>query len=229
MLDEIISLIDKIYQEQAEKRQAELKVLQAQIKPHFLYNTLDNLKWMAKAQGADEVAKAITSLSTYFRIFLSNGQEKITLAQEFKHTEAYLTMQKIRYGQKLNSTLELAEDARDLPMLKILIQPLVENAINHGLKPKETGGTIQVSARLIEDRLEIQVRDDGVGMDEATLAALREALQKEQMEGHYGLQNVLRRCRIEYGEKACLSIDSTLGAGTCVTLTLPVGGKEESV
>ena len=134
MLDEIISLIDKIYQEQAEKRQAELKVLQAQIKPHFLYNTLDNLKWMAKAQGADEVAKAITSLSTYFRIFLSNGQEKITLAQEFKHTEAYLTMQKIRYGQKLNSTLELAEDARDLPMLKILIQPLVENAINHGLK-----------------------------------------------------------------------------------------------
>ena len=229
MLDEIISLIDKIYQEQAEKRQAELKVLQAQIKPHFLYNTLDNLKWMAKAQGADEVAKAITSLSTYFRIFLSNGQEKITLAQEFKHTEAYLTMQKIRYGQKLNSTLELAEDARDLPMLKILIQPLVENAINHGLKPKENGGTIQVSARLIEDRLEIQVRDDGVGMDEATLAALREALQKEQMEGHYGLQNVLRRCRIEYGEKACLSIDSTLGAGTCVTLTLPVSGKEESV
>ena len=138
-------------------------------------------------------------------------------------------MQKIRYGQKLNSTLELAEDARDLPMLKILIQPLVENAINHGLKPKENGGTIQVSARLIEDRLEIQVRDDGVGMDEATLAALREALQKEQMEGHYGLQNVLRRCRIEYGEKACLSIDSTLGAGTCVTLTLPVSGKEESV
>ena len=138
-------------------------------------------------------------------------------------------MQKIRYGQKLNSTLELAEDARDLPMLKILIQPLVENAINHGLKPKENGGTIQVSARLIEDRLEIQVRDDGVGMDEATLAALREALQKEQMEGHYGLQNVLRRCRIEYGEKACLSIDSTLGAGTCVTLTLPVSGKEEAV
>ena len=181
MLDEIISLIDKIYQEQAEKRQAELKVLQAQIKPHFLYNTLDNLKWMAKAQGADEVAKAITSLSTYFRIFLSNGQEKITLAQEFKHTEAYLTMQKIRYGQKLNSTLELAEDARDLPMLKILIQPLVENAINHGLKPKENGGTIQVSARLIEDRLEIQVRDDGVGMDEATLAALREALQKGEI------------------------------------------------
>ena len=90
-------------------------------------------------EGADEVAKAITSLSTYFRIFLSNGQEKITLAQEFKHTEAYLTMQKIRYGQKLNSTLELAEDARDLPMLKILIQPLVENAINHGLKPKENG------------------------------------------------------------------------------------------
>ena len=138
-------------------------------------------------------------------------------------------MQKIRYGQKLNSTLELAEDARDLPMLKILIQPLVENAINHGLKPKKNGGTIQVSARLIGDRLEIQVRDDGVGMDEATLAALREALQKEQMEGHYGLQNVLRRCRIEYGEKACLSIDSTLGVGTCVTLTLPVGGKEESV
>ena len=82
---------------------------------------------------------------------------------------------------------------------------------------------------MIGDRLEIQVRDDGVGMDEATLAALREALQKEQMEGHYGLQNVLRRCRIEYGEKACLSIDSTLGVGTCVTLTLPVGGKEESV
>lgn len=229
MLDEIISLIDRIYEEQAEKRQAELKVLQAQIKPHFLYNTLDNLKWMAKAQGADEVAKAITSLSTYFRIFLSNGQEKITLAQEFKHTEAYLTMQKIRYGQKLNYTLELDEAARDLPMLKILIQPLVENAINHGLKPKENGGTIRVSASLLDDTLKIQVTDDGVGMDEGTLQTLRQALQSQQMEGHYGLQNVLRRCRIEYGEKAQLNIESAPGQGTCITLILPIDKKEESV
>ena len=204
-------------------------MLQAQIKPHFLYNTLDNLKWMAKAQGADEVAKAITSLSTYFRIFLSNGQEKITLAQEFKHTEAYLTMQKIRYGQKLNYTLELDEAARDLPMLKILIQPLVENAINHGLKPKENGGTIRVSASLLDDTLKIQVTDDGVGMDEGTLQTLRQALQSQQMEGHYGLQNVLRRCRIEYGEKAQLNIESTLGQGTCITLILPIDKKEESV
>ena len=227
MLDEILSLIDRIYEEQAQKRQAELKVLQAQIKPHFLYNTLDNLKWMAKAQGAEDVAKAITSLSTYFRIFLSNGQEKITLAQEFRHTEAYLTMQKIRYGDKLQYTLTLPETLKELPMLKILIQPLVENAISHGLKPKDGPVLIEVTACLRKDQLWIEVRDDGAGMDEKTLTSLREALAEDADTGHYGLVNVLRRCRVEYGEQAQLILESTEGQGTAVRLILPISSQTD--
>ena len=154
----------------------------------------------------------------------------IPLSDELKHAQLYVEIQNLRFENRVSVRWALDPAAAQCRIIKIVLQPLIENAIIHGIfeKPSKCG-RLAVAVRREPDGIRITIEDDGVGMDEATLAALREALQKEQMEGHYGLQNVLRRCRIEYGEKACLSIDSTLGAGTCVTLTLPVSGKEESV
>ncbi len=225
MLDEIANLIERIYQEQNEKRNAEMVALQAQIKPHFLYNTLDNLKWMAKKHGAEDVAKTITSLSTLFRIFLSNGQEMITIADEFKHTRCYLEIQSIRYKEKLSYSIDLDEDIKSLYIVKIIVQPLVENAIYHGIKPKLSGGHISIIGRRSDDFIEITVSDNGVGMTGEKLHSLNEMLEQMDSTQHFGLVNTRRRLRTIYGSYAGLFVEGEEFVGTTVTVRLPV--KEE--
>ncbi len=221
MLDEISRLIERNVQERSQKQEAELRVLQAQIKPHFLYNTLDNFKWLAKEAHADELAKAITSLSTYFRIFLSNGQEKITLAQEFKHTAAYLQIQKTRLKHQLQYTMELEEVCQNLPIIKIIIQPIVENALKHGFRLKEGVCEIHVRAAMHDSWLVITVTDNGLGMSEEQRCRLLADLQANVEGEHVGLMNTLRRLKIAYGEAAAIEIESALGKGTAVTLRIP--------
>lgn len=218
MLDRISELIGRIYKEQEEKRKAETAVMQAQIKPHFLYNTLDNLKWMAKEHGAEEVAAAITSLSTFFRIFLSNGKEMITIANEFKHTKAYLDIQSLRYKEKLSYEMELDDTIREYSTLKIMIQPMVENAIYHGIKPKDGPGHIWITGTPDGDFITFLIRDDGVGMSAETLTALRERLEKLDSSEHFGMVNTLTRLRAVYGQDASLSVDSEPSVGTTVTI-----------
>lgn len=218
MLDRIAELIDRIYKEQEAKRKAETAVMQAQIKPHFLYNTLDNLKWMAKEQGADEVAGAITSLSTFFRIFLSNGKEMITIAEEFKHTKAYLDIQALRYKNKLSYEMELDESIRQCPTLKIMIQPMVENAIYHGIKPKDGAGHIRIAGRRNGEFIEFIICDDGIGMSEEVLEKLNERLKNLDASEHFGMVNTLTRLRAVYGEDASLTVSSAISEGTTVTV-----------
>lgn len=225
MLDEIANLIERIYQEQNEKRVAEMVALQAQIKPHFLYNTLDNLKWMAKSHGAEDVAKTITSLSSLFRIFLSNGQEMITIADEFKHTRCYLDIQSIRYKEKLSYSINVEEDIKSLYIVKIIVQPLVENAIYHGIKPKEGNGHISIDGRKVDDFIEITVSDNGIGMTEEKLHDLNEMLKSMDSTQHFGIVNTQRRLRTIYGKDASLFIESKQLIGTTVTVRLPI--KEE--
>ena len=221
MLDEINQLIERIYEEQRQKRKTELQVLQGQIKPHFLYNTLDNVKWMAKRHGAEDIAKTITALSTFFRVFLSDGDEHITLEQEFKHTRSYLDIQQIRYNQLLTYELSLDEAVRDFKVVKIIVQPLVENAIYHGIKNKKRSGRIAVDGARDGDRVLIRVTDDGVGMDAPTLEALRASLDSSVRDGHYGLHNIRERLRLAYGDGGAVSIESVRGEGTTVTLAIP--------
>ena len=222
MLDEITRLIDTIYQEQSEKRKAEFIALQTQIKPHFLYNTLDNLKWMAKDYGAEDIAAAITSLSTYFRIFLSNGQEKISLRDELKHTRCYLDIQKMRYREKLSFSIEMEEAISDFITVKIIVQPLVENAIYHGIKPSRVNGHITIKAWQEEDSVYITVADNGVGMDRECLEALQKRLADMDSEEHFGMVNTLRRLKSAYGDKAEMKVESSLSTGTTVTIRIPV-------
>jgi two-component system sensor histidine kinase YesM len=232
MLDEINNLIKRIYEEQGEKRRLELQVLQAQIKPHFLYNTLDNVKWMAKEYGAEDIARTVTALSTFFRVFLSEGEEEISLEDEFRHTRSYLEIQQIRYGQLLSYETKLDESLAGARVIKIIVQPLVENAIYHGIKNKRQKGHIIVSARAAPEGIDIVVSDDGIGMDGQVLEGIRASIKAAEggsgdALGHYGLRNIAERLRLAYGEKAGIEIESVEGEGTKVTMHLPRVGKGE--
>lgn len=225
MLDHISKLIEQIYKEQSEKRSAELAALQAQIKPHFLYNTLDNIKWMAKDQGAEDVAKIITSLSTFFRTSLSNGQEFITLKEEIKHTKSYLDIQAIKYREKVRYNIYLDENIKNILIAKIILQPLVENSINHGIRPKDSIGTISISCSLYSNNLnkyiKITVEDNGVGMSESELANLRNNLEELNNSKSFGMINTLRRLRSFYGEDVIFEVESKENVGTKINILLP--------
>lgn len=225
MLDRIKELIDKIYEEQNAKRIAELNILQEQIKPHFLYNTLDNLKWMAKAQGAEDVAKTVTSLSNLFRISLSNGKDEITIKEEFKHTKCYLDIQALRYKEKLTYVMELDEDIKDLNITKIVIQPIVENAIYHGIKPKDGKGCIWINGYKNKDKIYIEIEDDGIGIVDDKLTDINNMLVKLDSDNHFGMVNILRRLKNNYGDDADLLITSEYMVGSKVVIIIPI--KEE--
>lgn len=159
-----------------QKREAELRSLQAHIKPHFLYNTLDTIHWMTRKKGADDVAEVVQSLSRLFRIGLSKGNDMIPLSDEIEHIQSYLIIQKTRYKDKLNYTLDAADDIKHLYVLKLLLQPIVENAIYHGIKERRGPGHIAITAKAEDGSLLLQVSDDGKGMPPDKLAMLRKLL-----------------------------------------------------
>lgn len=220
MIDELDHSMHQIKEKEEEKRIAELKVMQAQIKPHFLYNTLDNIKWMAKKSGADEVAQAITALSTYFRLSLSHGDEFVSLKQEFKHTKSYLDIQKMRYKEKLSYTIFLPTKLESLLITKIILQPIVENAIQHGIKNHTKNCTIEIRAEIQNDQLVLIVQDDGLGMNSNQLEELKENLMNPKYP-HYGMRNILSRLKYAYPH-AQLTIESQFQLGTIITIYIPL-------
>lgn len=144
MIEEISNLIDQVYHEQQRKRETELRVLQEQIKPHFLYNTLDTIQWMAQEHGAQDIVDMVSALTQLFRVGLSKGQEMIPLREELRHVESYLFIQKVRYEDKFDYTISINPGIDQLRVLKVILQPLVENAIYHGIKERRGKGHILV-------------------------------------------------------------------------------------
>lgn len=195
MIFKMSGLIDEIVEERNQKQRAEMEIMQAQIKPHFLYNTLDNLKWLAKQHGAEDVAKTITALSTYFRTFLASGQQVISLKQEFKHTKAYLDMQKIRF-KNLDYEIYCPKELEDIQVVKILLQPLVENSIHACTQPNTYKGKIIVSARVEGDTLMLIVEDNGCGLDTQQVQELLDYLHSKDTSKHFGLHNVYTRLKM---------------------------------
>jgi two-component system sensor histidine kinase YesM len=225
MVEEIENLIQMVYEEQRAKREAELKILQAQIKPHFLYNTLDTIQWMAQERNAPDIAQITVALTHLFRIGLSKGNEIIPLSEELKHVESYLIIQLARYEDKLSYHIDLPEALKSQHVLKLILQPLVENAIYHGIKPKRGPGTIDIQVHRNEQRLYIRVSDDGVGISAERLAELREMLQRTEnrpAEAGFGLYNVHERIVLTYGEPYGLFVDSKDHQGTVIEVCLPV-------
>lgn len=227
MISQIRDLLNAKMLEQENLKKAELRTLQAQINPHFLYNTLDTIVWMAEANKSDQVIEIVRALSSFFRIALSKGKDWISLRQELEHVQSYLTIQKMRYRDILDFRIEVDDSLLDSTILKLTLQPLVENALYHGIKTKRAGGEIVVSAQRGEqDRVVLEVRDDGVGFTPYKLVQIREMLAGEtdeitMKEGGFGLGNVNKRIKLYYGLPYGLAIESQYRGGTKVTVTIP--------
>lgn len=226
MIGKIRDLLDSKIKEQENLKKAEMRALQAQINPHFLYNTLDTIIWMAESKKYEQVVEIVSALSKFFRISLSKGRDWITIAEEVEQTRSYLTIQKIRYRDVLDFQIDFDERVSNNTVLKLILQPLVENALYHGIKNKRQGGTISVRAKMKnENEVLLEVEDDGIGFTEEKLAQLQAELADDsgdiRMESGFGIGNVNKRIRLYYGKQYGLSVSSKYNTGTCVTLVIP--------
>jgi len=231
MANRLKSMMEKSNQDAKKLRKAELRTLQAQINPHFLYNTLDAIVWKAEAGEKDEVIQLTSALSDFFRISLSSGADWIPISQEKKHIEGYLKIQQTRYRDILRYEIDIPDEIGKYYILKLLLQPLVENAIYHGIKIKRGGGIIKVSGRLEDGFLTFSVRDTGLGMTPTQLKELSDRMKKGQPTvseggGGFGLVNVNMRIRLYYNQENGLIIESN-SEGTEVRFSVPCRIREE--
>lgn len=217
---EIKRLLDENVKEQRLKRKSELKALQAQINPHFLYNTLDSIIWMSLADKKEEVVEMTASLAKLFRLSINKGHEMITVKDEVAHVSHYLTIQKFRYNYKLTYDIHCEKEVEDKMTLKLILQPLVENAIYHGLKNKEAGGHIDLRIYQEEANVVFQIIDNGVGMTPERLEHIYE-VRSENGSG-VGAKNVYERLQLLYGTRANINYISDLEVGTTVTIKIPI-------
>lgn len=230
MIEKLNELIGQVREEQKQLRIAEFRVLQAQINPHFLYNTLDTIVWLAEAGDQKKVVSMVGSLSDFFRTSLNQGKDIITLSEELQHVKSYLEIQKVRYQDILTYEIAVPEEFGFVAIPKITLQPLVENALYHGIKNKRGGGAIQVTAYTEENELVICVADSGIGMKPEQLEKVTNAIHNEDAteRASFGLYNVNERIRLNFGAEYGLSMESTYGEGTrsYVKLPLTVRGRE---
>lgn len=204
-------LMDKLMEAKLKEKEAELLALQSHINPHFLYNTLNSVYLMAEKIGAKNISKMVMSLSNIFKLSLNNGEYITTVGNEIEQVKNYLEIQNIRYSGKFDVEIDLEPGIEKEGMLKLLIQPLVENAIYHGIELKEEKGNISIRGRKNEDSLVFEVEDDGVGFD-LTIAR----------RSGYALKNIQERIQLHYGQEYGVYVDSVLGVGTKVTLVIGI-------
>lgn len=238
MAEQINVLIQKNIEEQQNIQKAEMKALQAQITPHFLYNTFDTIIWLAEEEKTDEVVKITKAFSEFLRISLSRGHEWITIAQELDHIKNYLTIQKIRYADILNYEIEADEEILNYKIIKLVLQPLVENAIYHGIKNKRGRGHLKVSANFTDEKkssIMFTVTDDGAGFTQERLAQVNDELENatldaEKLTSVYGLYNVNKKLKLYYGkETEGLVIQSEHNKGSCISFVIPCMAGEQNV
>ncbi len=222
MASRLQTLIDANRREQENLKKAELRTLQAQVSPHFLYNTLDAIVWLAEAHRSDEVIHITRALSDFYRISLSQGKDWIPLSEEVKHLTGYLTIQKIRYRDILDYKIDIPQPLQSGQILKLLLQPLVENAIYHGIKHRRGRGLVTVTGRESGGQLWLSVRDNGAGMSPERLREVRQGLggAGEGAAG-YGLYNVNQRIKLYYNQAQGIEIHSDQ-TGTVISLHVPV-------
>ncbi|MCI2050089.1 MAG: sensor histidine kinase [Lachnospiraceae bacterium] len=225
MVEQLGTLVEDIRVEQLNQRSLELKVLQEQINPHFLYNTLDAIIWLAESGQTEQVVEMVSALSNFFRTSLSKGRDYVTVAEEESHIRSYLEIQQFRYRDILDYEIHIPEEIKQYSILKLTLQPLVENALYHGIKNKRVLGHIVVSGEKAEENLVFTVKDDGIGMSEDQLAHVRRLISGEDKiewnSSGFGLSNVNQRLQLNYGSSYGVSIDSSQGQGTVTTVIVP--------
>lgn len=227
MVEEIRNLMERIRMEHERQRHYELLLLQAQINPHFLYNTLDSLMWLIRMKNQKDAESMLGALTRFFKTGLNKGREQVAVKDEISNVESYLTIQLMRYKKKLSFSIHLSDEIRQYIVPKLILQPLVENAIYHGIKGKEEGGTIVIDCRRTQDLVVLCVEDDGLGMPEDRLEKIQRMLSEGVVEDNesYGLTNVNERLKLFFGEGCTMKIESTQGAGTKVSIKI----REESM
>ena len=210
-------------------RHAELRLLQEQINPHFLYNTLDTIVWLIEGDDPDKAVDMVVALSEFFRLVLSKGKEYISIREEKEHIRGYLEIQQVRYRDILDYEINIDPELYQYKILKLTLQPLVENSLYHGIKYKRAKGKIWITGEMQrgaspkEDRILLCVQDNGVGMDEEELRRLRTEISKpcKETEKGFGLANVNERIRMNFGMEYGMTIESERGGGTKVSVAIP--------
>ncbi len=220
MLEKIKLLLQENIDKQKGLRKQELKALQAQINPHFLYNTIDTINWMAQSINADDISRISIALANYYRLSLSKGADVIKINDEVNQVRNYLTIQKFRYNEYLNYEINISEEILSFSILKLTLQPIVENAIYHGIKDKLNEGLIQITGRREDNKIILEVCDNGKGMNTEKLESIRASLDRVRAEG-FGLSNVNERIKLYFGDEYGVSIDSAENIYTKVKVVIP--------
>lgn len=238
MVRDIDELIEKNYVIALKEKEMELDILQAQINPHFLYNALDSFYWQATAQGNDELADDILTLSKLFRLVLSQGETDIPIRREVELCECYLKIQKMRFGNRLNYSIRVEDSVMDMHISKMMLQPFVENAVVHGLESVDKGGVVTLTGRLEGHSVVFRILDNGCGMTEEEKARFL-SMEEEpvgpdgrrhygsEKVGHYAVRNVRERLKILYGDKYQLRVESEKGKGTMVLIVIPLEKEQQ--
>lgn len=234
MIVRIRDLMTEMRREHENSKRAEFRALQAQINPHFLYNTLDAILWMAQASRREELTEMVVALSKFFRLTLNGGRDIVTVREEVEHARNYLIIQRMRYRDILDFEFDVEPGIGGMRMIKLTLQPLIENAIYHGLKNKRGGGTIWVTGRYdrVHGTVAFRVRDNGKGMSPGRLTEVRANMNgrggdvAEAEGGGYALGNVHERIQLSYGPEFGLSLESRLDEETVVTMVFPAVEQE---
>lgn len=228
MAAELETYIKKVYVAEIRQREAELDALKSQIKPHYLYNTLEVIRMTALEHEDTEAARMVESLSKQLKYLIGYNSDRVPLKRELENIREYFYIMRIRYENRIELEVSAEPEALEASIIKLSLQPIVENAVRHGLRPKKEGGTVRIQAEVQGDCLELTVMDDGVGMDEETLERLNQSLEQEETgvrteDGweHVGLKNTCDRIRKNFGAEYGLQIMSTQGVGTIVICRLP--------
>lgn len=228
MIAEMEALIDRLVQEERQKREVELEALHAQINPHFLYNTLNTIKWMAKIQGADTVASAIVSLVKLLRVSINISTDFISLGEEIEYIRNYVVIQKLRFNESFEIVVDVPDDLYTLQIPKLILQPIIENSLIHGMDETESL-TIRVTAHLERDQLILQVSDNGAGMSDQKVSQIMAALTSVNALSKAGLNNVSQRIKLYCGDAFGLELLTKEGEGTTVVVRLPVKASQENL
>ena len=230
MIRRIEELMEQNRMEQEQKRKSEMKALQSQINPHFLYNTLDSIIWMAEGKKNEEVVLMTSSLAKFLRQSISNEDQQVSIGQEIEYARSYLTIQKMRYKNKLEYEIYLEASIKSCQIVKLVLQPIIENAIYHGIKYKEGMGLLTVRGYEKDGCVVLEVADNGVGMDEETLKHIFERHKVNYRSNGVGVYNVQQRLKLYYGNDYGITYKSRKGVGTKAMITIPKvqeGGHEK--
>lgn len=226
MVERLNQQMQEVQLKQESLRRTELALLQAQINPHFLYNTMDTIIWLIEAEKTQEAVEMVSNLSSFFRHSLSRGEDVITLEEEERHVRSYLQIQRARYKDIMEYSVDIDPRIHSALIPKLTLQPLVENALYHGIKLKRALGHIRVTGWIEDGHVLLQVADNGMGMTQQRLEHLRRTVETEERVG-FGVSAVNQRLQLMFGREYGLSLDSREGIGTTVTIRIPYREKEE--